>query len=149
MLRFRSLLSLILVLVTTLLVSCGGPSATIAPPTYTAEKIEQLQSLAAPIEVAREKMSDLQSLIEKENWVDTVTFIHGPLGLLRQQMSYLSGSLLPKDQPKAQQLAKEVFRHFEQLDVAAKARNYGEVVSQYREALKDFDAFLSLIPKAS
>lgn len=149
MLRLRSILSLILVLVTTLLVSCGGPSATVVPPTYTPEKIEQLQVFVAPIEAAREQMSVLEGFIAKDNWIDTQTFIHGPLGLLRQQMTTLSRDLLPKDQKKASQLAKEVFGHLEGLDVAAKDRNYGEAVTQYREALKDFDAFLDLVPSAN
>ncbi len=147
--RFRSILSLILVVVTTLLVSCAGPSATTAPTTYTAEKIEQLQVFVEPIEAARERMSTLASFIEDENWVDTMTLIHGPLGKLRQDMTYLSRSLLPKDQKKASQLAKDLFSRFERLDAAAKARNYSQAVNQYRQALRDFDAFLGLIPKAS
>ncbi|MGK7875982.1 MAG: photosystem II protein PsbQ [Xenococcaceae cyanobacterium] len=148
MASFRSILSLILVLVMTLLVSCAAPSATKAPTTYTAEKIEQIQTLLAPVQAAREQMSELESLIEDEKWVDTDTFIHGPLGLLRQEMTYLSRDLLPQDQKKASQLAKKLFIDFERLDAAAKDRDYGTAVSQYREALKDFDAFLELIPSA-
>jgi len=39
MLKFRSILSLILVLVTTLLVSCGSPNTAEIPPTYTPELV--------------------------------------------------------------------------------------------------------------
>ena len=119
MLRFRSILSVILVLVATFLVSCGGPKATI-PTIYAPEKIAQIQILAAPVEAARERMSDLETLIDAENWIDIGTFIHGPLGSLRRDLRYLSESLLPKDQKKAQQLAKELFNDFERLDAAAK-----------------------------
>ncbi len=144
---FRSLLSLMLVVATTLLVSCSSTSAT-APTTYTPEKIAQLQTIVEPIEAIRERMVEVENLIEEENWVDTVTLIHGPFGQLRSKMTYLSRSLLPKDQEKATELAKQLFNDFEGIDAAAKNRNYGAASSKYRSAVRDFDAFLSLIPKA-
>jgi photosystem II protein PsbQ len=147
--NLRSILSVILVLVTTLLVSCGSPQVTQIPPTYSPEKIEQLQVFVEPIEAARDKMGVLQEYIAKRNWVDTRNVIHGPLGQLRQNMLGLSRSLLPKDEPKASALAKELFGHFERIDAAAKDRNATVAENQYREALKDFDAFLDLIPSAS
>ncbi|MBC6419924.1 MAG: photosystem II protein PsbQ, partial [Prochloron sp. SP5CPC1] len=94
---FHSLLSLMLVVATTLLVSCSSTSAK-APTTYTSEKIAQLQTIVEPIEAIRERMPEVENLIEDENWVDTVTMIHGPFGQLRSKMTYLSRSLLPKDQ---------------------------------------------------
>lgn len=67
--RLRSIISLVLVLVTTLLVSCGGPQTTI-PTVYSPQKIEQLQVYIQPIEGFREKMSVLQDLIADKNWVE-------------------------------------------------------------------------------
>jgi photosystem II protein PsbQ len=148
MASLRSILSVILVLVATLLVGCSGPSAKI-PTTYTPEKIAQIQLYAAPIEEARESLSTLEKSIQEENWVNTRTFIHGPLGGLRKSMANLSNSLLKKDQAKATELAKEIFGHLERLDAAAQDRSPTLVELQYREALKDFDAYLNLIPKAS
>jgi photosystem II protein PsbQ len=147
--NLRSILSLILVLVTTLLVSCGSPQASKIPTTYTAEKVEQLQRFVEPIEAAREQMDSLATYISKKNWVDARTLIHGPLGQLRQNMTNLSRSLLPKDQKRATELAREVFGHFERLDGAAQERNAAAAEYQFREALKDFDAFFDLIPTAS
>jgi photosystem II protein PsbQ len=147
--RFRSILSILLVLVTTLLVSCGSPQSAKIPTTYSPEKIAELQVFAAPIAEAREKMSTLKEFISEENWTDTRTFIHGPLGLLRQQMLGLSRSLLPKDQKRAVALSKELFGDFERIDTAAKERNAYQAQTQYREAVEDFDAFLNLVPKAS
>ena len=145
----RSILSVILVLVTTLLVSCGNPQASNIPTTYTAGKIEQLQNFIEPVAAAREQMSILAGFISDKNWVDTRTFIHGPLGQLRQDMVSLSRSLLPQDQKQATELARELFGHFERLDAAAKDRNAYIAEIQFREALEDFDAFLELIPSAS
>lgn len=149
MLRFRSILTLVLVLITTFLVSCGGSPETKVAPTYTPDKIEQLQVYVTPINEAREKMAIVADLIAKKNWVDTRTYIHGPLGGLRLQMLNLSRSLLPQDQAKATNLAKQVFAHFDQLDIAAKDKNADLAYNQLQEALKDFDSFLELIPTAS
>jgi photosystem II protein PsbQ len=143
--RLRSILSIILVLVTTFLVSCSGPQATI-PTTYSPAKIEQLQVYVQPIQEFRDRMSVLEDLIASKNWVDTRTYIHGPLGQLRQSMLGLSRSLLPKDQDKAAQLAKNLFVHFERIDAAAKEKDSSLAVAQYQDALEDFDAFLNLIP---
>jgi photosystem II protein PsbQ len=146
--RLRSILVLLLALTTTVLVSCSGPQA-VVPTTYSPEKIAQLQLYAVPVEGAKEKMDNLKTLISDQNWVDVRTYIHGPLGQLRQDMLGLSRSLLPKDQPQALALSKEVFGHLERLDAAAKDRNLNLAGTQYREALEDFTAFLELVPQAS
>lgn len=146
--RLRSLLSLVLVLVTTLLVSCSGPQVEI-PSTYSPEKVAQLQVYVTPLTEARERLETLRGLVADQNWVDTQTYIHGPLGQLRRDMLGLANSLLPKDQNQAQALAKEVFGHLERLDAAAKDRNLTQAKTQYQEAVKDFEAFLGVIPQAS
>ncbi|NCO75678.1 MAG: photosystem II protein PsbQ [Cyanobacteria bacterium] len=142
----RPILSLVLVLVTTLLVSCSGPSQAKIPTVYSPEKIVQLQSYREPIASARESMETLKGFIQEQNWTDTRTFIHGPFGALRQDMSIASKKLLQKDQKPAQDLAKELFGHFEKIDAAAKARNSLLAQEQYIEAIKDFDSYLNLIP---
>jgi len=144
----RPILSVLLVLMTTLLVSCSSPTQAKIPTVYTPEKIEQLKTYLSPIADARNQMAELKELISKENWVDTRTFIHGPLGELRQDMTILSRKLLLKDQKPSQELARELFSHFERIDAAAKERNFNVAQAQYQEALKDFDAYLDLIPQS-
>lgn len=146
--RLRSIFSLLLVALTIFCVSCGGPKASI-PTTYSPEKVEQLQVLAEPIEEARENLSVLKEYIADQNWIDTRTYIHGPLGGLRQQMSNLTRSLLPKDQKAAKNLSQQLFSDFERLDSAAKARNNADAQRQYRDAVNHLDAFLDLLPEAS
>ena len=148
--KLRSVLSLVLVLVATLLVSCGSPSESAkAPTTYSPEKIAQLQVYVEPIEQAKEKLSELETLIQEENWVDTRTVIHGPLGQLRQDMGNLTRSLLPKDQPQAKKLSQELFIDFENIDAAAIERKSNAAAKEYREAISDLNAFLDLVPKSS
>ncbi|MBL1209852.1 photosystem II protein PsbQ [Geminocystis sp. GBBB08] len=144
----RPILSLVLVLVTTLLVSCSSPTQAKIPTVYTPEKIAQLQPYREPIALARKNMATLKEFIDAENWVNIRTFIHGPLGGLRQEIASTSNKLLKKDQPVAENLGKELFKHFEIIDVAAKDRNASLVKEQYNEAIKDFDAYLNLIPTA-
>jgi photosystem II protein PsbQ len=143
--NFRSILSLILVLVTTLLVSCGSPNAS-APPTYTPEKLQQIETYRIPVDIAQQKLSELGELISNEDWVNTKSLIHGPLGLIRRDMTYLSNALLPEDKAKATELAKDIFRHFEDIDAAAKDKDYRAAIGEYKEVVSDFDVYLQLVP---
>lgn len=144
----KRFLPLILVLVVTFLTACGGSPEAKVPPTYTAEKIAQLQQYAGPITAARQRMPELAILILKKEWIDVENFIHGPLGQVRGSMGFISRNLLPKDQDTAKQAAKELFVHLEKIDTAAKANRVDIAEQQFAEALKDFDAFLDLIPDA-
>lgn len=142
----RAIFSLVLAVVATVLVACGGPTQAKAPPTYTSEQIAALDRYASPINTARSRMSELEDLIQKEDWVFARNFIHGPLGQLRGSMSFVSRNLLPGEQKKAMEVADEVFKHLNNIDSAAQNRNYPLALQQYREAIKDFDAFLKFIP---
>lgn len=119
------------------------------PPFTLQKKIAQLEEYRTPIAEARAQMSTLQELINAENWVDTRTFIHGPLGELRQNMAIVARKLLPKDQKPAQQIARDLFGHFERIDAAAKDRNSVSAKNEFSEAIKDFDAYLNLVPSNS
>ncbi|RMF26072.1 MAG: photosystem II protein PsbQ [Cyanobacteria bacterium J083] len=145
--HIKSTLVLILVLVASLLVSCGGSVAK-APPTYTPEKIAEITTIAKQVNIARDRMGELEKAIEEQNWIDVRSFIHGPLGSLRRDMGYVTRALLPQDQEQASQLTKDLFAHLEDIDAAAKEKNYSVAMSEYRDAIKDFDAFLALVPKA-
>ncbi len=144
---FRSVLSLMLVLVATVLVSCGSPTAS-APPTYTPEKLQVIKTYRIPVDVARDKMNTLGEFIQEEDWVDTKTFIHGPLGLLRRDLRYLSDKLLPNDKAQATDLAEDLFTRLEKIDAAAQDKDYKVAKAQFKQALADFDAYIQLIPDA-
>ena len=143
--NYRSLLAVILAMVTTFLVSCGSPTAT-KPPTYTPEKIAQIQKYATTVTDLRDKMSLVETNILNRDWVEVGSLIHGPLGELRQKMSYITRELLPQEQKKARETAKDLFTRLESLDLASSDGNYQKAVDNYRAAIKDFDAFLQLIP---
>ncbi|MBD0395751.1 MAG: photosystem II protein PsbQ, partial [Microcoleus sp. C1-bin4] len=96
----------------------------------------------------RSRMDKLDTLIQQRRWVDIRTYIHGPLGELRNTMRTVSGSLLPKAQEQAVDLTKSLFADFVEIDSAAKSVDYAKVTDSYQKAVNDFDTFLQLIPKA-
>jgi photosystem II protein PsbQ len=147
MARFRPLISFVLVLCTVFLVSCGGPAPTTKGPVYTPEQTAIIERYSNDLADLRDRiLSELSVAIQDRNWVDVGTFIHGPLGELRSKMANLARNLTPDLQPQARAKAKEVFEHLVNIDEAAAERNFEKAATNYREALKDLDAFLDLIP---
>jgi photosystem II protein PsbQ len=143
--RFRPLLGILLAVVASCLVACGGPAAKI-PTTYTPEILQQVELYTPAVAELRDRFPELQSYIQQKDWVNVQSFIHGPMGEMRTRINRLAGTLLTKDKPQAQSLAKEIYTHLERLDEAA-ANNQQVIAGQeYRNALDDFDAFLSLVP---
>ncbi|MGB7444293.1 MAG: photosystem II protein PsbQ [Coleofasciculaceae cyanobacterium] len=143
---YRSILAVVLALVTTLLVSCAGPSVA-TPPVYTSQQIEQIQSTVSNLTVLRERMPELQSYIQNRNWVNADNFIHGPLGDLRRQTGYLTRQLLPQEQEVAKEITKDLFAHLESIGLAASDGKYPVAIKNYQAALNDFDKFLRLVPE--
>ncbi|MEA5597442.1 photosystem II protein PsbQ [Rivularia sp. UHCC 0363] len=145
MARYRSILTFVLVILAAALVSCGGPPVAQGP-LYSTAQLEQIQRYSTDIQTLRDRMDELSPLIEAEQWNDVGSFIHGPLGELRVRMARLARSLEPKAQKTAQSSAKEVFEHLIAIDEAAQTRDFDKATRNYREALRDFDAFFQLLP---
>ena len=143
---FRPILSLILVFAATILVSCGGTTAS-APPTYTPEKLQKIKTYRIPLDIARQRIPELGEYIDKEDWVNADTFLHGPLGSMRRDLTYLSKALLPDEQEPALEMAKDIFGHIENIDAAVDDNDYKVAIAQYKEMVSDLDAYSSLIPK--
>lgn len=146
MARYRSILALVLAFVATVLVSCSSP--TDFKQTYTSSQLEQIQSYAPEIAALRDRLPELAALIQKREWTDVRTFIHGPLGELRIKMGSLSRNLLPPAQEQAREAAKGVFSHLVEIDEAAENSDYRQAIRNYAEAIKDFDAFFQAVPQA-
>ncbi|HZG37974.1 MAG TPA: photosystem II protein PsbQ [Nodosilinea sp.] len=143
--RLRPVLGILLAIVATCLVACGGPAAKI-PTTYTPEILQQVELYTPAVAELRDRFPELQGYIQQKDWVNVQSFIHGPMGEMRTRLNRLANTLLTKDKPQAQSLAKELYVHLERLDEAA-ANNQQVIAGQeYRNALDDFDAFLNLVP---
>lgn len=145
----RSILTLLLAAFAILLVSCGGSVAK-APPVYTPEKIAAIERYMTPVYAARDKMPELAEYIETGDWDSVSFFIHGPLGELSSPMGYINRSaVLPKDRPALAELYDSFYKDIERLDAEAQAKNTSFAVDAYQSALKDFDAYIDLIPTES
>ena len=147
MTRPRSIFALMMAFLMAFLVSCSSVEAKV-PTTYTTAQIQQIQRYVPTLTEFRSRMDKLGTLIQKRNWVDTRTYIHGPLGDLRNTMKTVSASLLPKSQQQAVDLTKSLFADLVDIDLAAKDLDYAKVTASYQKAVNDFDTFLQLIPKA-
>ncbi|MEG3958551.1 photosystem II protein PsbQ [Microcoleus sp. herbarium2] len=147
MTRPRSIFALMMAFLMAFLVSCSSVEAKV-PTTYTAAQVQQIQRYVPTLTEFRSRMDKLGTLIQKRNWVDTRTYIHGPLGDLRNTMKTVSASLLPSSQQQAVDLTKSLFTELVNIDLAAKELDYAKVTASYQKAVNDFDTFLQLIPKA-
>ncbi len=145
--KYRKFLVSFLALIATVLVSCSSPPPVAQVTTYTGEQIAQIQEYVDKISEVRDRLPELQKLIQTEDWIYIRNFIHGPVGDLRVDMVNLTRNLLPKAQPQAQALAKDVFDHLVDIDQAAQTKNYKVAVRNYAQVVKDLDSFFQLIPQ--
>ncbi len=143
--RFRPLLGILLAIAATCLVACGGPAAKI-PTTYTPAILQQVELYTPAVADLRDRFPELEGYIQAKDWVNVQSFIHGPMGEMRTRVNRLANSLLTKDKPQAQAIAQELYTHLERLDEAAATNQQVIAGQEYRNALDDFDSFLSLVP---
>jgi photosystem II protein PsbQ len=101
---YRSILALVLVVVTTFLVSCGGPKA--ALPTYTPDKLAKIEQLTISVTALRDKMPFLEEKIQNRNWTDVGTYIHGPLGNCDGTLATSHGNYYPQTKKRQMQPQK-------------------------------------------
>lgn len=150
MVKYRSILSVLLALVLVVLVNLGSVAEAkpVKAKTYTVEQLEQIQNYASELSAIRDRLPELAVLIQEQDWIFTRNFIHGPLGELRIKMLNLSRNLLPEAQKEARTVAKAVFDNIVAIDQAAQNRDYAQAIRNYAETVRDFDTFLQLIPKA-
>jgi photosystem II protein PsbQ len=147
MVTYRSVIAFVLMLLTTMLVSCSNVTEA-KPLSYTTAQVEEIQTYAADLLELRDRLPELADLVQKENWTFVRNFIHGPLGELRTKMIYLSRNLLPTDQAKADALAKETFQSLVALDAAAEKADYKVAVRNLSKTVKGLNDFLELVPNS-
>ena len=144
---FRPLISILLVFISILVVSCGDGSQAKAP-TYSPEKLAQIQLTNKNLTAVSDRLPELATLIQNRDWNNVKSFIHGPLGDIRTRMSGLSRELLPGTKEQALAISKEVFVHLNKIDEAASSNDLQVATRNYTDALKDFESFEKLIPPA-
>ncbi|NEO83792.1 MAG: photosystem II protein PsbQ [Spirulina sp. SIO3F2] len=141
----RAVFSLLLVVIATVLVGCGGP-ATKAPLVYTPEKVAELQLYLTPMNEAHDRLGELEGYVDSNDWTNIKSMIHGPFGSLRASAGYINRVLLKPDQKRAVALSEALFDDLEKLDSAASANIPEFADTAYFAVVKDFDAYLNFIP---
>ena len=144
---FRPLISILLVFISVFVVSCSDGSQAKAP-TYSAAQLVQIQTSAKNVTALTSRLPELATMIQKRDWNNVKSFIHGPLGEIRTRLSGLSRELLPGTKEQAVAVSKEIFVHLNKIDEAAGNNDYPGAIRNYGEALKDIATFSDLLPKA-
>jgi photosystem II protein PsbQ len=144
---FRPLISILLVFISVFVVSCGDGSQAKAP-TYSSAQLARIQTTTKNVTALTDRLPELSAMIQKRDWNNVKSFIHGPLGDIRILMSALSKELLPGTKEKALATSKEIFVHFNKIDEAAGNNDYPGAIRNYGEAMKDISTLFSLAPKA-
>ncbi len=149
MFKHRSFVSLLLVVLAVVLVSCGGPNpATIAPPTYTSVQLEKIQSYVPGILENHQRLEDVRASIQVGDWQEAQALMRGPLGQMLQDMRNLARNLLPQDQKRANQVARDFFDDLTSIDQAAQLNKPNDALTAYQDAVRDFEQFMQLVPTA-
>lgn len=141
----RVLLALTLVVFATFNFNSSSLAATTST---TSQQIQSIQKQLPQLEELRGRMDKVGTLIQKKRWVDAKDYIHGPLGDLRRTLAYISRDFAPKDKAEAKEIAKTLLLRLVNIDKACDEGNFAQATSQYAELVRDFDAFLKLVPKS-
>jgi photosystem II protein PsbQ len=144
---FRPLISILLVFIAVFVVSCSDGSQAKAP-TYSAAQLVQIETSTKNVTALTSRLPELATMIQKRDWNNVKSFIHGPLGEIRTRLSGLSRELLPGSKEQALAVSKEIFVHLNKIDEAAGNNDYPGAIRNYGEALKDIATFSNLLPKA-
>jgi len=143
---FRSVLMVLVAAIAIFMVSCSSQPV-VKGPLYSTEQLAQIETSVATVQELRDRMLEIPVLVQKGDWNDVQTYIHGPLGELRFKMSNLARQLRPeKAQKEALQAARDVFEHLNIIDEATVTNDRIKALKNYNEALRDFDTFLDFIP---
>ena len=148
MFRLRPLLSLLLAFTAALLVSCGGPEAVSAPPTYTSEQLQKIQQYLPEIQSAYQRLPALSTAIQNKNWQEIRSTIRGPFGSMIQDLQYVTSHLLPADQKVAREVSRNIFTDFIDIDRAAVDNNVDSALTGFDSAVRDIEKFITQLPEA-
>ena len=147
MVRQRSILSLIFVLLATFLISCNSPTIATVPPSYTAAEVAKIQEYVPGIQMVRDRSPELQNLITTGEWVKVGNFINGPMTEARLNMTYIIPNLAKQNQAQARQISKDLLNDLVKIDQAAATCNTSLALNKYQEVFADIDKFLELVPE--
>lgn len=115
---------------------------------YSAAQLSKIEKAAKDVQSLRTRLEAFQPEIKRREWTEVHKNVAGLLPDLKQKMMSVTDQLELNDRLLARAVSTEVFIHLERIDEADEVYDYQSAEINYLQALQDFDAFLSLLPKA-
>lgn len=106
----------------------------------------QAANLPPQLQELEQQVTQLQSLVDAEDWLEIRSYIHGPMGLTRKNLTGLAVTLPKEQKQEVIRLTRELGRSLEKLDFAAKGYNQPQVEAaqaKVRKALDDLESLFS------
>ncbi len=144
----RSMMSICLVAIATLLVSCSSGGKAAVPVTYTDAQLSQISIYAGRIQSSKDRLPELADYIRTKNWVNVDNFIHGPLGNLRESMNRLAFQLLPEDKAALLAAADKISVDLENMSSAVGTYDFNATNNAYAKFASDLSVLLNSVPTA-
>jgi photosystem II protein PsbQ len=91
-----------------------------------------------------QQVTQLQSLVDAEDWLEIRSYIRGPMGLTRRNLTGLAVTLPEKQKQEVIRLTRELGRSLEKLDFAAKGYDQPQVEAAQAGVRKALDELESL-----
>jgi photosystem II protein PsbQ len=145
MIRLRSAL-LALVMAATIAFAGLGFAPAAQAETYTSAQKAQIEIFVPGVQDLRDQLPTIEGYIANKRWREIQTFVHGPLGELRERLSRVSRRLKGSDRATAEAASKDLFKHLVAMDEFAGQFDYKRAGNEYLAAVKAFDQFLSVVP---
>jgi photosystem II protein PsbQ len=123
--------------------SMAGFSLFLSPPLPVSAS--PVEIYVSKLQTLRDRFDKLGTYVQDSNWGTIKTYIHGPLGEIRTDISFVTRRLSAENKTAAKAITKNLFSNLVKLDVAASDRNPLTVNTSYLQARKDFDQLLDLL----
>lgn len=104
----------------------------------------QAASLPPQVQELEQQVSQLQSLVDSEDWLEIRSYIRGPMGLTRKNLTGLAVTLPQEQKQQVIRLTRELGQSLEKLDFAAKGYDQPQVEAAQAKVKKALDKLESL-----
>jgi photosystem II protein PsbQ len=126
------------------LTACDGSKA--KTPTLSPEDIAVIERQAKGFLAARDRLPELATLVNENDWVFTRNLIHGPMQEVGREMLYINQHLLPADRSEATQRADKLKSALAQLDEAAVLQDGDKLRKAYIKVASGFGLYAQMLP---
>ncbi len=144
--KFRqSTLVLSLVLTPFFIGSYVSPARSVVTINNSSSQTATIQRYERNLQSSRNRLPELQALIEKQDWGEVRSFIRGPLGELEVRLNRLKTSFPSSQKALLDGKIKSLSQHLNQIDTSAGRGKSELAIEQYQAFMADFDEVFKLL----